>query len=171
MKALNCLAVMVGLLMIISLGYADKVYKSVDAQGNVVFSDTPQPDAVEIELKALQSYSPPAASRQVQATAKKSKNLPMKKFEYSVLSIVSPPDGGTVWDNLGNITVAIGVQPQLDPGDKVRLLLDGNTVGESASQYEFLIEDVDRGEHQLEVAPVLSIYIKTLFARGDITHV
>lgn len=151
MKLLNYFVVAIGLLTIMSVGYADKVYKSVDAKGNVVFSDTPQPDAVEIELKPVQSYSPPTAPSQVQPTVKKPKNLLPKRVEYSAVNIVSPPDGGTVWDNSGNMTVAIGLQPELGPGDKIRLLLDGKTVGESDSQNEFPIEGVDRGEHHLQV--------------------
>jgi len=70
---------------------------------------------------------------------------------YTSIAIVQPANEATVFDNAGNVEVkvALAPAPDLDAGDRIALLLDGQqAVLQSATQ--FRLRAVVRGEHRLE---------------------
>lgn len=130
------------------LAESEKVYRSVDSQGVVTFSDTPQPNSQAIELSPLQSYSAPVS----EPYSHDPQNAPAtsnEREDYTSLEITQPQDGETVWNNPGNMTVVVSTQPRLQSGDQVQVLLDGNQVAASTTSQTFNLEGIARGEHQL----------------------
>lgn len=70
---------------------------------------------------------------------------------YSSIAIVQPANEATVFDNAGNVEVRVALSPapDLDAGDRIVLLLDGQQAAlQSATQ--FRLSAVVRGEHTLE---------------------
>lgn len=129
--------------------YADKVYRSVDAQGNVVFTDTPQPNAQEVTLPPLQSYSSPEVDTPAPGPQKFKNRLKQPVIQYS-LSIASPQNQATIWDNEGNVLVVVATNPPLNGQLQVEVLVDGQKVPGSPQRTTFQVTGLDRGAHQIQ---------------------
>ena len=71
---------------------------------------------------------------------------------YDTLRIVAPAHDATVHDNSGNVTVTVAISPRLraEAGERLALLLDGKVVA-SGAEPRFVLADVERGAHTLQV--------------------
>ncbi len=125
------------------------IYKTVDKDGNVIFTDTRPADepSEEVKLRPITPMSPAPTGRSgssLQGEKGESKDL------YSRLDIVEPANDSTVRDQ-GNFTVKVATEPRIFSGHRVRLLLNGGVVGESKRKLSFDLTNVDRGTHTLTV--------------------
>lgn len=98
------------------------VYESRDKSGTATFSDLPSPDARPVTVSptnVVPSTPPPA-----QASAPAPANAPPP---YRRLTIVDPPNDGTVRSNTGAFEIQVRSSPGLrsSAGDRVRIVLDG----------------------------------------------
>lgn len=131
-------------LLLISLcfsyvAFAEAVYRSVDEDGNIVFSDEASPEAEKVIIPEPQTVPAPDIGRsQYQPAA----SMPRP---YTV-AISSPAHDASIRDNTGNVSVSVAVAPGLSPGDKLVLYMDGKEVGTGAS---VSLQNVDRGTHHL----------------------
>ena len=116
-----------------------EVYRSVDADGNVVFSDEPTPNAEKVIIPEVQTVPPPNAGNFRYKS-------PQGKPRSYTLAITSPADDAAIRDNAGNISVSVSVEPRLFSGDKLVIYMDGKEVGTGTS---VSLQNVDRGTHQL----------------------
>jgi hypothetical protein len=128
------------------------VYKSVDAQGNVVYTDERQGNAKPLDLPPLSTIPPP-----------KSLNLTPAKngtddvgTNYEQISIVSPTQDATVRDSPGNVAVSVALKPALNKaaGHRIQYYLDGQTQGEPTTSKQTAFQELDRGTHTVEAAVV-----------------
>ena len=131
------------------------IYKTTDADGNVVFTDVPpKDDAESLELIQGNSYRPespaPASVVPVGAedTAEDAEDMPAAG--YDKITITSPANDEAVRENTGNIAVNVSLNPALDTssGHRVQVLVDGQVAGEAASATVSL-QNIDRGTHPL----------------------
>ncbi len=123
-----------------------EVYRSVDENGNVVFTDKPSDGAELIELDELQTIKPPPVG------AFKYTPPPAKpKPKYTEVSITSPQDDASIRNNGGNVTVNIATKPVLRRSDNLVLYLDGKEIllGKANAK---AFSGLDRGSHQLRAA-------------------
>ena len=74
------------------------------------------------------------------------------------VTISSPASGETLHDNEGNVRVTLAIQGAGVPG--IRPLLDGKPYGPDQRTSTFILENVDRGEHVLQV--------QVIDAKGDV---
>ncbi|OGT78460.1 MAG: hypothetical protein A3I78_04010 [Gammaproteobacteria bacterium RIFCSPLOWO2_02_FULL_56_15] len=126
---------------------AQTVYRSVDKDGNMVFTDTPVEGAEEIKIKEVQTITLPAlpvSSGEVLSTPAPEEN------PYTSLKIASPGNDEAIRDNTGNLNVIIEINPQLQSMHKLTLYLDGGEYASSSST-TFNLMNLDRGTHQLRV--------------------
>lgn len=124
---------------------AATVYKKVDKDGNIVFSDTPMEDAEELDV-------PPVPTLKLDTTPKfkPAKKEKTEDFAYTSLAITSPVKDETFVNNQGTVTVSVQVAPKLRKGDQVQLLLNGvKRAGPSAST-SFALSNLDRGSYSAE---------------------
>ena len=131
------------LCMIFSFTLAAEVYRSVDENGNVIFTDQPSPDAELIELDELQTIDAPTRG-DFEYTPPPEKPAP----RYSAVTIISPQHDLAIRDNAGNVTVNISTQPDLRSSDELVLYMDGKEIilGKSTAK---AFTALDRGTHQL----------------------
>jgi Domain of unknown function (DUF4124) len=123
------------------------IYKSVDKDGNVVFSDQPARDAEPVKLGPTNAMQAPAdAAPRAEPGPGTGDAAPF----YQALDITSPADGSTVNNPGGNVLVLFGLSPPLREGDSTRLLIDG-TPGGMPAEGGLLAPGTSRGEHTLEV--------------------
>ncbi len=141
---------------------AETVYKSIDKQGNVVFSDQPSARAEKIEIQLapamdFEQVTPPRASN---------RNNDLGPA-YEQVIILQPTNQQTVRDNPGNLTVLLQTEPALQPGHNVGLYMDGKQVNLGIEDTVSL-NTVDRGEHVL-VARILDADNNVILASKPVT--
>jgi len=131
-----------------------QIYRSVDAEGNVVFTDAPAADSSPVELAPASTYTPPEYTSTPDENPGSS-SVPAQAF-YSSIKIVQPAAEETVRDNAGNIAVRIELEPELldEAGHRVQFFLDGEPIGEPSSGPITNLANVDRGDHQVEAAVI-----------------
>ncbi len=119
------------------------VYRSVDEDGNVIFTDRPSPDAEKIRVDKVQTISPPAVKDFEYTSPEK----PAKEG-YAKLEIISPQNDQTFTGGAGIVTINILIEPALDTeqGDRLILTMDGEKQAESSST-SFSFTNLDRGTH------------------------
>ena len=146
----------VGLLAALLEGHvaaAEKIYKVVDEEGNVTFTDTPPNDADAIvePHSILGTNTTPAVATAPENAIKT--DQADAKASY-VTQIVSPTDESTIPMGPGEFVVEAEVSPGLDNGEQLILLLDGEAVGAPQSFPRWQLTNVFRGAHQLQVVRV-----------------
>lgn len=120
------------------------IYKSTDAHGNVVYSDSPTKDAKAIELPPLAIVPSLSAEQMAQANAMKAKTPLVQNYQ---LGFAQPANEQTV-RKPDSITVQLNVAPALINGDQVTILLDGIVVA-NGSAATIATENLDRGAHSI----------------------
>jgi len=144
-------AVLAATLLIWTAGLSAAVYKSVDAQGNIVYTDEPTGNGKPLDLPPLSTIPPPKYTPS-QPSAK-----PIDSGSgYTKISIVSPTQEETLRDNTGAVPVSAGLEPALNgvAGHRFQFYLDGQTQGEPTQSSRIVIANVDRGAHNVAVAVV-----------------
>lgn len=131
---------LLAVLVMIGAGNAQAVvYKTVDAAGNTVYTDSPSKNAKEVNLPPLTivpSIPVDAAPQQEPAAAR-----PNRYF----INFISPMEG-QVLKKPDNVDINVDVKPELAPGDKLIILWDGNPIA-TGNSADVNTEQVDRGEH------------------------
>lgn len=123
-----------------------EIYRSVDDNGNPVFTDKPSAGAELIELDELQTIKPPPVG-DFEYSSPKAKPEP----KYTEVSITSPQNDAAIRDNGGNVSVNVATQPGLRSSDSLVLYLDGKEImlGKSTAK---AFSGLDRGSHQVRAA-------------------
>jgi len=155
------------LLLLVTLFYLTPVsagvYRSVDEDGNIVYTDKPSPDAEEIKIDKVQTI--PAGDSNFEYTP------PEESAEaaYTKLEIVNPESDHVFTGNTGDVTVSVDIQPALntEEGDSLVLSMDGKEVATSAST-SFSLTNLDRGTHTIE-AHVVNKGNKSLISSSPVS--
>lgn len=127
-----------------------QVYRSVDKNGNVIYSDQQTEGSVKVEVKELETVKSLDTSNlppPIQGKQRKAESY------YTDLEITSPRDDEAIRENAGNITVTTSVAPQLQAAHKLVLYMDGKDLVSSRDPL-FQLQNIDRGTHQLRVTIV-----------------
>jgi hypothetical protein len=141
-------ALMTATALVAAPTHAD-IYKSVDKDGNVVFSDQPASNSEPVRLGPTNAMQAPAGAAP-NPRADVSPGSEDATPPYQALDITSPADGSTVNNPGGNVLVLFHISPALREGDSARLLIDG-TPGGMPAEGGLLAPGTARGEHTLEV--------------------
>lgn len=143
-------AVVAVLCCVLVLPVAAEVYRSVDEDGNVIFSDVPAVGAEEVELNettVVPAYKPSARERWKPREPEGAAGL------YESITITAPAHEETV-RNVEAISVAVAVSPALraKQGDRVQLYLDGEAYGGAGKSTTWTLTGIERGAHDLAAA-------------------
>ncbi len=126
---------------------AAQVYKTVDKDGNVVFTDVPPKGDAAAERISVTPVNT-ADLGGIPAATEDNDGDPMDEFAYESVDILSPQDDEAVRGNVGDVPVDIDVYPALQDGHSVRLMLDGVAVL-TGRETSYLLTEVERGTHTL----------------------
>jgi hypothetical protein len=128
---------------------AQVVYKTVKADGSVVYSDVLSDDAVPVNLSSMNTIVVPALNNA--ANQKTNRNNPAKnpkpEVQY-IVSIRSPAAEQTLRDNSGFVTISADISPK--KSGKFQLVVD-NQIVKTQSKSQFQLENVNRGAHTIQV--------------------
>jgi hypothetical protein len=138
--------------LIFALPLQAEIYRWVDANGNVVFTDEPHPDAETIDLPPSTTYSPSpdeAAADDILKLSPDDNADAVETLPDYEIRVVTPANDESIWVNNGNVSISLIVDPELDPerGDVVQLQLDDSNVGEPQALTAFQLNNLSRGTH------------------------
>jgi Domain of unknown function (DUF4124) len=136
-----------------SLVLAATVYKWVDENGTVHYSDQPHANAQKVQVDSAQTYPAAASAANVSAAARAASGQPASDGEdtsYRGCAIVNPRDGAT-FSNVDDLSVGVRTDPGLRPGHQVYILMDGTALnGGNPTGTQFSVSPVERGTHTLQ---------------------
>ena len=126
-----------------------EVWRWIDDDGVVHFSDTPRAGAELVDVSessrstgariyrdAAPSNSDDAATATAQA------------FKYESLSISSPGAEETLWNIEGTLSVSLSLSPGLQTGHQVRVYFNGEP--RMVNSTSFTLDEVHRGVHNIQ---------------------
>jgi hypothetical protein len=140
------------LLVLVACQANAEIYKSINADGEVVYSDTPSKGAETVKMPALPTYTPPP----VPASSYSPAQTEDKKDYYKTFTFISPVNEETVRNNLGILNIEAKLTPVLQGrlGHRVQFYLNGEPYGEPVGKTSLTISNLDRGEYTLSAAVV-----------------
>lgn len=132
---------------------ASEIYRTTDADGNVVFTDDPPSDDAEpLELDPLTTVEPVEGDPDGAATGSSgaSDDEPDSPSNgISGISVAYPENEKGIRHNGGNVPFRVALEPEgaaLPRGHQVEIVLDGEARGRAAST-EVTVSTVERGPH------------------------
>lgn len=126
-----------------------KIYRWIDDNGNVHFSDTSTPGTEEFEAKDYTLLTSKEATTESQPAIIENDNQEIE-VRYTA-TILSPSDDKAVRSNDGTINVNVSIEPKKDNDQTLQLYLDGKKLGEPHVSTTIRARNIDRGTHQLQV--------------------
>ncbi len=129
-----------------------EVYKSINADGEIIYSDVPTRGAKRVQLPALPTYTPaplpvapaPVSPKQAAGTA------------YSGFSMTSPRDDETIRSNAGIVNLSVTLEPglQIEEGHRIQYFLDDKPQGKPVARTSSSFNNVDRGTHRVSATVI-----------------
>lgn len=126
------------------------ICKTVDADGNVTYSDVPAAECRQrVRLPESSTYAP----RQLPATIlPNSAGVSTERFTgYRRIRIDQPASNGTVRSNQGELAVSVMLEPSLQEGHRLQVMLDGIAIQPPFTTQAAILSGVHRGTHSLNV--------------------
>ena len=151
-------------------------YKSVDEDGNIVYSDTPTPGAERLKpppISTVESLPKPEQPSETEAKAGEEAGEEAAKkppTRYTKFAIASPGNDATIWDNTGAVPVSLLLEPPLDiqNGHSVWVYVDGKAVVRKSQSMVQPLSGIDGGAHKIR-AEIRDENRKTLKRTQSIT--
>jgi len=123
-----------------------KVYKTTNKDGQVEFTDKPNPSAEKVIIPPMNTYN----QKPLPPTTAKSKPKEAQA-NYSNFVINSPANDSQVRSNSGNVTIIIGFEPPLKAGHSIKVVISGSSqttkIGKSSNIF---FKNVNPGTHNVQ---------------------
>lgn len=154
---------------------AQQVYRWVDEDGVVHYSDQPPPDdgAESIEIDVPPGIGNPV--RGIGLDAPRPRRRPDSAESvtetvggYRRASIVEPGEQQVLWNLATRLPVSMTLEPALAGSHRVQWLLDGQPIGEPSVTLSTTLSPVYRGEHTI-VATIVDGTGRTIFSTEPVT--
>ncbi len=123
------------------------LYKGLDDEGNVDYSDQPFDDAQAFTPPSLTVFDAPKAEAKKKAVEEEKTT----EFKYTDFDIVSPKNNQTLWNEADPI-VSLQLKPALNTaeGHNIWLLMNGKPLVKNSQNMSLSMGRTDRGAHQLQ---------------------
>lgn len=142
---------MLRLFLVLSLcitpGYAQEIYKVVNQDGSVTYTDKPVVNAEPVELGPDNRMSMPTPPPVQTATTNSKASKPKP-----VIEVVQPKPEATVRNNAGNMTIAANVS-NADKQGKFKLYINDTLVKEQSNAV-FHLQGINRGAHTFYITHI-----------------
>lgn len=140
-------------LMVISLSSvagSTKLYKYVDENGNVHYSDEPRKGAKQIQVEdipTIKMKTPNYKPIILEDSRDDSQSKELEEEEIYQVKITEPENNGVVRNNAGVINLKASLSPNLHKAHTVRFFLDGKPVSTDPKALSVTVKNVTYGEH------------------------
>ena len=128
--------------------FAGEVYRVVDEDGQVTFTDSPavNTQAEAINLPAINiAIAPPARTNEGDDEATGD------EVPYTSARITQPLNNATIPPGQTTLVVELTLKPALQEGHLAQLYIDGRTQGAASASTTFSISGLNRGEHKVHI--------------------
>ena len=164
-------------LLACSVALATTVYKWVDENGVIHYSDQPHPNAQKLQVQGVQTYSSSAAAVRAPAEAEPSA---ADASPYKGCVIAQPLDQQNL-PNAQSVFIRVAADPVPRPGDRVYITMDGQGLnGGQPTGLGANVTPIDRGQHSVQAqirgpddavlcqTPTVTFYVQqpSLFSPG-----
>ncbi|MEX0604350.1 MAG: DUF4124 domain-containing protein [Marinobacter sp.] len=127
-----------------------EVYKHVDKNGNVTFSDEPQSGSEEVKVRPVTTITLPKM-RDIEAQQQRAKQTEQDNPEpYDRVAFTTPENNAAFWSGGGDVEFQVSSSPGLRQGHRFEVDLDGQPVGQNPGG-TFTVRNMDRGTHNASV--------------------
>ncbi len=123
---------------------AADIYRHVDADGNVAYSDQPSEGANKVEVDPINIDASPKLQPKAVVNPSKDSQGP----GYKALTITAP-ENDTTLRNASEIGVTASLNPGLGQSHRVRFLDNGKVIAPAARNMSLMVTGLERGSHQL----------------------
>jgi len=124
------------------------VYKIINPDGSVTFSDVEQSNAEEVLIKPITTV--PALAIPEHTYSPSTNQAKTKGLYYDSLDIISPKPDSALYSGNGDINVKVAITPALRENDQLQFQFDGATIA-TQKGLELTIMTVSRGTHRVNV--------------------
>jgi hypothetical protein len=141
------------ILMAVTLISHATVYKWIDEDGVVHYTDEPVNNSEVVQFKSntenLVAPLPPQA-----AFSNSDNQQDVSPSTKYTIGIQSPQEEATIRNNNGDITIMASISPNLNSGDVLVILMDNKVMGTAQTAPIFSLENIPRGEHTFIIKAV-----------------
>lgn len=142
------------------------IYKSVDENGKVIYTDNPNGKKADpVKLPPLNTQPPPTATA---APIPEQNMAPERAPKEYDIRISSPADQTQIPPGQRNLTVAANLAPGLHSTHKVQVYINGSPHGSPSESTSVTIDNIYRGTHQI-VVEVLDRWGNTISRSEPVT--
>jgi len=137
-------------LALLATGLASaQVYKWVDEDGNVHFSDTPRAGATLVDMPRTPRPAPGVPTQSAAAATAGEQSVEAETpFQYESLEVASPGAEETLWNIEGVLNVSLAVSPAVQSGHQIFVYFDGERRPVTGTSFQ--IQEVWRGVHNVQ---------------------
>lgn len=139
------------LLILFTFSSHATLYKYTDQNGETIYSDTP-PYAGASEITPPQLQTAPAFKPPKKDKDKTPTKAQQKDTRYFSLEISQPKHDATIRNNMGEISIVLGLSPELNSqnGDYINIYLDGRIIKKHTTSLKAKLTEIDRGSHNIK---------------------
>ena len=139
-----------GLLALAAVASATTIiYKWVDENGVVHYSDQPHPNAQKLEVEGVQTYSSKSAAARPPASTE-SETPAQGAPSYRGCAIAQPLDQQNL-QNAESVFIRVQTDPVVRRGDQIFISMDGQALnGGLATGMSYNVSPIDRGAHTVQ---------------------
>lgn len=142
------------LLVAFAMSATADIYRWVDDDGVVQFGDRPPSEGAErLKLPPSSTYKPrqlPSALVEKEASDDASTE-PVVIEPYTRVEILKPAKNDTIRDNNGRVELKVALEPPLQEGHRIAVLVDGRSVFDQLTTTEVALSGVERGTHNIQI--------------------
>ena len=167
---------------VVASAMASGVYKVVDDQGNITYTDTPPAEtaADEMVLPALNPISssiPPSAPTATRPPVSPDGEPVMAFTGYSFAALVTPLNDSLVHFDQPDVLAQLALTPELNADHLVQFYVDGSVAGQPVANTSFSIRGLERGSHRISarvvsaqgavlvIAPPVTVHVQRHYKR------
>ncbi|MFL1405791.1 DUF4124 domain-containing protein [Marinobacter sp. M1N3S26] len=134
---------------LIALPVQAEIYRQVDADGNVTFTDEPDGNAERVNVKPATTITMPKPKTVEEQLEEEDEGIG-DQDAYESVSFTSPADDEAFHSGSGDVEFRVTSDPGLRQGHKFEITLDGQPVGQTNSG-SVTVNNVFRGTHKAGV--------------------
>ncbi len=128
-----------------------QIYKTIDKNGNVVYTDQAPKSGTAHETVTLKQTNTAPPPPEVVRPAPEADLESESTTNYTV-EISAPENEATIPNGPGNFPLVVSLEPTLSEGESLQLYVDGVATGEPQRALVWQLANVFRGAHDLTVS-------------------
>lgn len=128
--------------------FASEVYRVVDAEGGVTFTDSPavNTQAETVDLPKINIATPPPPR-----TIDDEDEVTGEEVPYTSAHITQPLNNSTIPPGQTTVVVTLALEPALQEGHLAKLYINGRAQGSASASTTFSVSNLNRGKHTVYI--------------------